>query len=117
MNKDMEVYRNLDGLKEKEDTAKEYLVLMKERYTLRTNFMRSSCEDLSLQYHEMKSELDDSKTWQSLVQYEEKIRRQGQVIYALKEFIQKKGKEAEYKTIRTECIKIMNDFALKSSSQ
>ncbi len=111
----MKVYSSLEDLEDKEDAAKEYLALMKERYTLRTNFMQAQCEDVSSQYYEMKSELDGSKTWQSLVQYEEKIRRQGQVIFALKDFIQKNGKEAEYDSIRAECINIINYFNYVSS--
>ena len=108
-------HSNINQLQERAEVAKEYLIQMKERYIHRRNFLSSKVKDVSAEYRKYKQELDGSETWQSLLQLEEKIRRQGQVVLSLQQFVRTKEQQTNYDGDKNECLRIMNDLGLQYS--
>ncbi len=99
-------YSKINQLTEMVKITKEYLAQMKERYIWRHDSMQSKVKYLSAEYKKNKQQLDRSDTWQSLLQLEEKIRRQGQ----MKMFFKAKEQQTNYEGDKYACLGIMNEI-------
>lgn len=108
-------YSNTNQLQDAADITKEYLIQMKERYIQRRDFMSFKVKDVSTEYRKNKQELDNSETWQSLQQLEEKIRRQGQLVFSLHKFVKAKEKQTNYEGNKNACLRIMNELLVQYS--
>ena len=106
-------YSNLKHLQEESELTKIFLIQMKERYIQRRDFMKSKVKDVSTAYENNKALLDNSATWKSLLESEEKIRRQGQVIFSMQENVKLKERQTNYEAIKKDCIEMMNIVDIK----
>lgn len=100
-------YSDLKSLQESSEITKLYLAQMKERYRRRGDFIKSKVRMLSTTYEKNKLSLDKNETWKSLLNLEEKMRRQGQVIFSLQEGIKRKEQQTNYDKMKKECLDIM----------
>ena len=108
-------YSDLEKLHEIAEITKVYLIQMKERYIQRRDFMKSTVKDVSTEYKQSKKSLDDSETWKSLLELEEKLRRQGQVTFTLQEFVKTKERQTNYETVKSTCLQIINGILVESA--
>ena len=106
-------YSNLKHLQEESELTKIFLIQMKERYIQRRDFMKSKVKDVSTAYENNKALLDNSATWKSLLESEEKIRRQGQVIFSMQENVKLKERQTNYEALKKDCIEMMNMVDIK----
>lgn len=106
-------YSNLKHLQEESELTKIFLIQMKERYIQRRDFMKSKVKDVSTAYEKNKALLDNSATWKSLLESEEKIRRQGQVIFSMQENVKLKERQTNYEALKKDCIEMMNIVDIK----
>lgn len=106
-------YSNLKHLQEESELTKIFLIQMKERYIQRRDFMKSKVKDVSTAYENNKALLDNSATWKSLLESEEKIRRQGQVIFSMQENVKLKERQTNYEALKKDCIEMMNIVDIK----
>ena len=106
-------YSNLKHLQEESELTKIFLIQMKERYIQRRDFMKSKVKDVSTAYENNKALLDNSATWKSLLESEEKIRRQGQVIFSMQENVKLKERQTNYEALKKDCIEMMNIIDIK----
>lgn len=63
-------------------------------------------------YEKNKSALNKNETWKSLLDLEEKLRRQGQVIFSLNEFVKTKEQQTNYEAVKNECLQTMRSIIL-----
>jgi hypothetical protein len=107
-------YSDLNRLQELAEITKAYLIQMKERYISRRDFMNSKVREVSENNEEKKNALENSDTWKSLLELEEKLRRQGQVVFTLQKFVQAKEQQTNYETMKSACLKTMNELLIES---
>lgn len=105
-------YSDLNKLQEVAEITKIYLTQMKERYVQRHDFMESKVKLVSAMYEKNKSALNKNETWKSLLDLEEKLRRQGQVIFSLNEFVKTKEQQTNYEAVKNECLQTMRSIIL-----
>ena len=114
---DVNIYEDLDLLEERAESTREYLIEMKEKFTERAAFMEAEAKKLSSHYDKNRKLLESNKTWNSLKDFEDKLSRQSQGVYILKDFVRRKGRQTDYESIKINCMAIaneLNDFLLTS---
>ena len=85
---------------------------MKERYIQRHDFMESKVKLVSTMYEKNKATLNNNETWKSLLDLEENLRRQGQLIFSLNEFVKTKEQRTNYEAIKKECLDTMKSITV-----
>lgn len=105
-------FTDLKNLQEVSEITKVYLNQMKERYIQRRDFMKSKVKTASSTYEINKANLEKSDTWKSLLDLEDKIRRQGQVIFTLQENVKAKEHQTDYESMKKECLNMVNTLVL-----
>ena len=110
MEKEIERFDNLKDLQERAETTKDYLAQMSERYTQRTAAMKEKIAEVSAQYEKNRAKLETNDTWKSLDGLEQKLRHQGQNIFALQEFIEMKGRQSDFEGIKIDCLKMVEEL-------
>ncbi len=105
-------FTDLKNLQEVSEITKVYLNQMKERYIQRRDFMKSKVKTASSTYEINKANLEKSDTWKSLLDLEDKIRRQGQVIFTLQENVRAKEHQTDYESMKKECLNMVNTLVL-----
>ena len=111
-NMQIEIYKHsdLNKLQEVAEITKIYLSQMKERYIQRHDFMESKVKIVSAAYEKNKSTLNKNATWKSLLDLEDKLRRIGQVIFSLTEFVKAKEQQTNYDVVKKECLQSMKSI-------
>ena len=107
MRDNMKRYSNVNQLKDTADSTKDYLLQMKMRYTKRMNFMKEKIKDLCLEFERNEKKLKQSECWKSLTDCEEKISRQGNVVFSLQESVNDKAARTDYKGTKERCLNIV----------
>merc|ERR1711988_7791 len=63
---------------------------------------------LTTKYEGMKKELQASETWKKLHALEMKLRTYAQNIFALQEYVETKGRETDFESIKENCMNIVD---------
>merc|ERR1711907_800403 len=61
-----------------------------------------------VEYEGMKKELQSSETWKKLQALEMKLRTYAQTIFALQEYVETKGRETDFESIKENCNNIVD---------
>lgn len=104
MKAEMHDYEDLEVVQEKADDTKDYLLQMKERYETRIAHMKKEVKQVSSQYEVYTEKLKRSDTWVSLLDLEEKLRRQGQTVFLLSDTVRAEGRETDFQSVKYKCI-------------
>ena len=113
MRKENHLYSDLDRLEETDELSRLYLTQMRERYIQRCDFIRSKVNEISSEYEKNQNILNKSATWKSLQDQEEKLRRQGQVVFALQESVNDKQRKTNYESSKSRCLAFANKLILE----
>lgn len=113
MRKEHHLYSDLDRLEESDELTRLYLTQMRERYIQRCDFMRSKVKEISSEYEKNQSILNKSATWKSLQDQEEKLRRQGQVVFSLQESVKDKERKTNYESSKSRCLALANKLIIE----
>lgn len=110
MERDIEKYDNLTTLEERSDSTKQYLIEMKQRLDRRSTFLDGEARKISSQFKQNKDLLERCETWQSLKKMEGKLCRNGQIVYTLKEFVSRNGRQTNYDISKRDSLHIVNQL-------
>ena len=110
MKVEMNTYEDLEQVQETEDSTRDYLLQMKKRYKKRMEFMKTEVKKVSSQYKVYKEKLSQSETWASLLELEEKLRRQGQAVFSLSDSIRINERDTNFNGVKHSCMCIVADL-------
>ena len=113
MKKESHLYADLNKLEESDELTRLYLTQMRERYIQRSEFMRSKVKRISSDYERNQSTLKKSNVWQSFLDLEEKLCRQGQVVFSLQQTVKEKERKTNYESSKKRCLEMTNKLLLK----
>ncbi len=113
MRKETHVYADLNRLEESDELTRLYLTQMRERYIQRCDFMRSKVKQISSDYEKNQSILKKSDVWKSLLDLEEKLRRQGQVVFSLQQTVKEKERKTNYEASKRKCLELAHELLLE----
>ncbi|CAH1779959.1 unnamed protein product [Owenia fusiformis] len=113
MEQEIEIYSNLDGLKEEADVKRQKLSEDKVILQKRREVFKKIMQQLTSQYEALKSQLQENETYAQLGNLEKKWQHHEQNNFVMKEFIASKTMESDYRPITkrvSEMISVYNKF-------
>jgi len=110
MTSEMEEFGNVELLKERAEETKRVLAAKKSEYVRRRDMIRTQVAQLKAQYDRKKAALEENETSKALASLEQKLKHYEQSIFSLKEYIETKGKESDYKSLSEQCVKLTDDL-------
>jgi intraflagellar transport protein 74 len=110
MKEQMEIFKDVQGLRDAADDTRDHLVKEKNKYAKRRDSMKRQTNAVSKQLERTKSSLKDSSKFRSLKGLDDKMIHYEQNIFQLKEFIETKGRETNYNESRAECGRLMDEL-------
>ncbi|CAM9166558.1 unnamed protein product [Chrysoparadoxa australica] len=105
-------FEDIEGLREEAARTKEYLSDLKQQYTIRRDGMKVQVQQCTAAY-EAKKKQAASETAKSMESLEQKLRTYETNIFSLREYIETKGREIDYKSLRQDCANMvtsLNEF-------
>jgi len=100
MMKDMQAFKDVDGMKASAEKTEVYLKNLKESYIKRKNSMKQQVQTLSASYEAKKKQLSTNEAAIALESLEQKMSHYEQNIFAMKEDIQVKSNETDYHRLK-----------------
>jgi intraflagellar transport protein 74 len=104
MRGEMGAFDDLDGLREGAQSSKAWLQTTIEQYKARKQSSREQVSGLRRRYEEVRRELADNETYKALEGQEGRLRKYAQTIFLLNEFVETKGRETEYESLKGGCL-------------
>jgi len=108
---------DLVGLHGRSDLLVQNLTKQRDECTEKIGKTKPLIATLSANYERDNAKLEADDNWSSLQAMEEKQKEQAQTIVDLKNFIEEKGRECEYTSIKAECLQTarsMNEALIAS---
>lgn len=110
MRTEMVTFANIDELKRSSEETTKILEEKRELYVRRRDMARQQVKLLAARVERAKKQLDDDETSKGLEALEQKLRHYENSIFAMREFIDTKGRESEYVSLRDEATKMCDDL-------
>ncbi|CAN0294552.1 unnamed protein product, partial [Ectocarpus sp. 4 AP-2014] len=88
----------------------EHLQGLRKQYRWRVEAMRGQVQQLTARHEACKKELAASETGKTLEALERKMRTYETNIFFLKEFVETKGREIDFQSLRGECMGMVKDL-------
>merc|ERR1711988_32297 len=107
MQGEMVEFEDIDGLSRRAQQTVEYLNRLLKQYQSRRESVKQQVAQLTSKYEGMKKELQSSETWKKLQALEMKLRTYAQTIFALQEYVETKGRETDFESIKENCNSIV----------
>jgi len=104
MRSEMGSFDDLDGLREGAQRSKQWLQTTVEGYKQRKASSREQVAGLRRRYEEVRRELGENETHKSLEVLEGRLRKYAQTLFVLSEFVETKGRETEYESLKGGCL-------------
>merc|ERR1712196_610679 len=108
MQGEMVEFEDIDGLSRRAQQTVEYLNRLLKQYQSRRESVKQQVAQLTSKYEGMKKELQSSETWKKLQALEMKLRTYAQTIFALQEYVETKGRETDFESIKENCSQIVD---------
>jgi len=108
MQGEMVEFEDIDGLSRRASQTVEYLNRLLKQYHSRRESVKQQVAQLTSKYEGMKKELQASETWKKLQALEMKLRTYAQTIFALQEYVETKGRETDFESIKENCNSIVD---------
>ncbi|CAM9844234.1 unnamed protein product, partial [Ectocarpus sp. 12 AP-2014] len=110
MRREMREFDDIDGLRDEAAQTKEHLQGLRKQYRSRVEAMRGQVQQLTARHEACKKELAASETGKTLEALERKMRTYETNIFFLKEFVETKGREIDFQSLRGECMGMVKDL-------
>jgi intraflagellar transport protein 74 len=104
MTDEMRSLDDLDALRARAADTKAYLQEQTEAYKKRTRVSKEQVTALRRKYEEIKKELGDNETFKQMEAMEGRLRKYAQTIFTLSEYVETKGRETDYESIKENCM-------------
>merc|ERR1711998_790686 len=108
MQGEMGEFEDIDGLSRRASQTVEDLNRLLKQYHSRRESVKQQVAQLTSKYEGMKKELQASDTWKKLQALEMKLRTYAQNIFALQEYVETKGRETDFHSIKENCNSIVD---------
>eukprot|EP00903_Cladosiphon_okamuranus_P005511 g5491.t1 len=110
MSGEMREFEDIDGLRDEAARTKEHLQGLRKQYRGRVEAMRGQVQQLTARHEACKKELAASETGKTLEALERKMRTYETNIFFLKEFVETKGREIDFQSLRGECMGMVKEL-------
>jgi len=110
MNTELPELRDVDGLKTRARETNTMLKSLREQYIQRANAAQQQNAPLSSKYEKVKSTLAKHPLDKALKKAEKNMRRHEMAIFSKNEFIERKGSETDYDSLRHGCLRLIEDI-------
>ena len=99
---------DVDGLRRVANTTIQQLTGHRKRYIKRRDAARGQCHQLQVKHDGLVREISGSDVWRELEEQVKKMRYYEQSIHQVKEYIEIRGRETDYKSVAADCIDLVN---------
>jgi len=104
MQQDMAAFDDLDDLRRRAGDTKAYLQEQLASYERRTKSTKEQVTGLRRKYESAKKRLEEHDTYKQLSALEQKLKTYAQNIFTLQEFVETKGRESDYVSLKDNCL-------------
>lgn len=118
MRDEMRGFEDIEGLRSRATFTKDELEKLREKYITRRGAIKQQVAALSAQVDSNKKALSMNETNKNLTSLEQKLRHYEQNIFSLREYIETKGRETDFESLKTDVFKMvknLNDKAVEIS--
>ncbi|GMH77026.1 hypothetical protein TrRE_jg11742 [Triparma retinervis] len=118
MKTEMQGFEDIEGLRNRATFTKDELEKLREKYMTRRGAIKQQVAALSAQVDANKKALVMNETSKNLTSLEQKLRHYEQNIFSLKEYVETKGRETDFETLKVDVFKMvksLNDKAVEIS--
>lgn len=110
LDREIHIFADLDSMREEANTSIEKLGKLKQTYSARKDAMKSRVRVIGKAQEQKQSVLNDNDIAKVLEGLEQKLRHYEQNIFHLEEFIQDKRRETDFRTLKADCEKAVNEL-------
>jgi len=110
MKDQMEIFKNVENLRDLSDSSRRYLLDLKQQYLRRRDAVKRLIGPLSSSYDRLKNGLLESETGKTLESLEQKLRHYEQNIHHLREFIETKSRETDFRALKDQCGRLLEEI-------
>lgn len=110
MRDQMEIFKDVDKLRDLSDDSRRYLLDLKSQYSKRRDAIKRLVLPLSSGYERLKNSLLESETGKTLESLEQKLRHYEQNIHHLREFIETKSRETDFRALKDQCGRLLDEI-------
>mmetsp|Transcript_46283 Transcript_46283/g.144780 ORF Transcript_46283/g.144780 Transcript_46283/m.144780 type:complete len:589 (-) Transcript_46283:99-1865(-) len=103
-------FENVDSLRKSAAETQAYLEDLRDKYIKRRDSIRQQVHVLSRGYEITKAQLAKSETQKELESVEKRLKYHEQNIFNLREFIETRGRETDYNSVKVECLKVTEEL-------
>eukprot|EP00968_Pinguiococcus_pyrenoidosus_P004285 scaffold286_cov247-Pinguiococcus_pyrenoidosus.AAC.8 len=103
-------FDNVDAIREAAEGTEQYLEDLRGQFIKRRDNMREQVHVMSRSHEAVKSQLARSETQKELESVEKRLKYHEQTIFTLREFIETRGRETDYQTVKAECVKVTEEL-------
>eukprot|EP00520_Triparma_pacifica_P000984 CAMPEP_0118662112 /NCGR_PEP_ID=MMETSP0785-20121206/16645_1 /TAXON_ID=91992 /ORGANISM="Bolidomonas pacifica, Strain CCMP 1866" /LENGTH=557 /DNA_ID=CAMNT_0006555609 /DNA_START=46 /DNA_END=1716 /DNA_ORIENTATION=+ len=106
MKTEMKEFEDIEGLRNRATFTKDELEKLREKYMTRRGAIKQQVAALSAQVDANKKALLMNETSKNLTSLEQKLRHYEQNIFSLKEYVETKGRETDFETLKVDVFKM-----------
>ena len=120
MKEQMVIFKDVDALRDAADDTRRQLQTAKKEYLKRRDQVKRQLSQASSEYERSKKELQRSDTGKTLKGFDEKMRHYEQNIFQLREYIETKSRETDFRALRDDCGRLLdelNSFVIQNADQ
>ena len=110
MKDQMEIFKDVENLRDLSDSSRRYLLDLKQQYLRRRDAVKRLIGPLSSSYDRLKNGLLESETGKTLESLEQKLRHYEQNIHHLREFIETKSRETDFRALKDQCGRLLDEI-------
>lgn len=110
MSMELPELKDVDGLKSRARETNTMLKGLRQQYIQRANAAQQQNAPLSTKYEKVKSALAKHAIDKAMKKAEKNMRRHQMAIFSKEEFIERKGAETDYDTLRHACLRLIDDI-------
>jgi intraflagellar transport protein 74 len=110
MKDQMEIFKDVENLRDLSDSSRRYLLDLKQQYLRRRDAVKRLLGPLSSSYDRLKNSLLESETGKTLESLEQKLRHYEQNIHHLREFIETKSRETDFRALKDQCGRLLDEI-------
>jgi len=114
MNDGMQSFEDIEGLRARATFTKDELEKLREKYISRRAAIKQQVAGLSAQVESNKKALAINETSKNLNSLEQKLRHYEQNIFSLKEYIETRGRETDFESLKGDVMKMVEQLNKKA---
>lgn len=110
MEKNLEIFGDLEGIQAQSEKDLKYLMDLKERYQIDIYVLDPKVTSISRKVQDKKNLLNGNRNYQYLQQLESKIVQQSEIRFRLKDLIRLQEDEVNYSSLKSSCMIFVKDI-------